>query len=354
MKLIRILAVLLLVATSRFAGAVDYFSLMDGDWFMANLWGRNSTTVSCGCNPDADGACAIIIPANAVVYIRHNVTTTCDLTIGSNATIIVQNGGTLTLAGNAGVGGTGDFIVETGGTVNVGGNFSLSGNGDVNLNGTINVNGNVSFGGSSSLCGSGNLNVGGTVTGGAPCVSITLPISLSFFNAYSVGKIVMTEWTTLSEQNNLYFTVERSSDGINYSSIGQVTGSMNSNQPISYNLKDESPLDGVSYYRLKQTDIDNNQKVFQPVVVIRNEVYLTPNLIQIQDDVSLFLNGFENKSVKVEIVEISGKVVQTIFQVVQTANEKITFNLNQSISSGLYLVYVYTADKKETLKLVVH
>src|ERR1041385_9231891 len=67
-------------------------------------------------------------------------------------------------------------------------------------------------------------------------------------------------WTTASEINNDYFSVERSEDAISYQVVGTVKGAGNSTQELYYSLKDQSPVRGINYYRLKQTDFDGHFK----------------------------------------------------------------------------------------------
>ena len=83
-----------------------------------------------------------------------------------------------------------------------------------------------------------------------------LPIDLVYFNATVVDGIVDLNWTTQSEVNNDFFTVERSNDAINFEIVVTVPGAGTSNEILYYKSTDESPMMGVSYYRLKQTDYD--------------------------------------------------------------------------------------------------
>lgn len=96
-----------------------------------------------------------------------------------------------------------------------------------------------------------------------------LPIELATFSAELVKKKVEMKWTTQAEINNDYFTVERSPDNINFEQIGTLPGSGTTSQTHDYNFTDESPLRGISYYRLRQTDFDGKTEYF-PAVVIRN------------------------------------------------------------------------------------
>lgn len=67
-----------------------------------------------------------------------------------------------------------------------------------------------------------------------------------------------------SEINNNFFTIERSVDAINWVNIGQINGAGNSNTLNHYYWIDSKPLQGTSYYRLKQTDYDGKFKYYDP------------------------------------------------------------------------------------------
>ncbi|NVO03668.1 MAG: T9SS type A sorting domain-containing protein [Bacteroidetes bacterium] len=89
------------------------------------------------------------------------------------------------------------------------------------------------------------------------CCMTPLPIELISFNTSKNGdKTVLAKWSTASETNNDFFTIERSKDAFNYDEIGQVKGAGNSNIKQDYSFVDYYPLNGINYYRLKQTDFD--------------------------------------------------------------------------------------------------
>ncbi len=87
-------------------------------------------------------------------------------------------------------------------------------------------------------------------------VNNPLPIELIHFKASNQNNQVLLEWETASETNNDFFTVERSKDGVQFESIGNVQGAGNSLRNRIYRLIDARPLSGIAYYRLKQTDFD--------------------------------------------------------------------------------------------------
>lgn len=89
---------------------------------------------------------------------------------------------------------------------------------------------------------------------------IFLPVEWLGFHAKNVNdeREVLCTWITATELNNDYFTVERSSDGESWHDIGSVPGAGNSMTMLNYDFTDRSPLPGVSYYRIRQTDYNGD------------------------------------------------------------------------------------------------
>ncbi len=98
--------------------------------------------------------------------------------------------------------------------------------------------------------------------------STPLPVELLFFNAQPEGSAVLCNWSTASEQNNDFFTVERSRNGEYFEPIGEVDGAGNAQQALNYSFLDRTPYDGLSYYRLRQTDFDGTKRLSQVVPVL--------------------------------------------------------------------------------------
>lgn len=84
-----------------------------------------------------------------------------------------------------------------------------------------------------------------------------LPVELTWFKA-SITKsgTGLLEWRTESELNNDRFEIERSENGINFTSLGSVDGSGTTNKAHDYQFEDTRPVLSLVYYRLKQVDFD--------------------------------------------------------------------------------------------------
>lgn len=87
-------------------------------------------------------------------------------------------------------------------------------------------------------------------------VSVTLPIELLNFMILPVGEKVQLKWSTSSETNNDYFTVQSSKDGISFKEVIRISGAGNSHTMLHYTAYDDNPNNGILYYRIMQTDFD--------------------------------------------------------------------------------------------------
>ena len=92
-------------------------------------------------------------------------------------------------------------------------------------------------------------------------VSSPLPIELVRFDAMPLINGVAIDWATASEHNNAGFEVQRSGDLVLWESVSEVEGLGDSQLMTTYGTLDPSPLEGVSYYRLKQIDNDGTEAI---------------------------------------------------------------------------------------------
>ncbi len=103
------------------------------------------------------------------------------------------------------------------------------------------------------------------------CNSV-LPIMLGSFNGEYDNGVVELNWTTLSEVNNDFFTLERSSNGIYFETIGIQQGSGTTLSVHEYSMSDLQPNHPVTYYKLTQTDYDGESETFPIIAVETGEV----------------------------------------------------------------------------------
>jgi hypothetical protein len=184
-----------------------------------------------------------------------------------------------------------------------------------------------------------------------------LPIELLDFSARLNGNVVNLNWTTLTETNNDYFVVERAKDNLNWESVLVVPGAGNSTSLLSYSEADREPLEGISYYRLKQVDYDGTFS-YSDIVSVLN----THN--GVMDEISIFPNpsslgivfvrlgrDFQDTPIDIRIYDLSGKLY--ISKTLEPNGSDIQLNC-EDLPPGMYLTRISSAHKEVTRKLVIH
>lgn len=96
---------------------------------------------------------------------------------------------------------------------------------------------------------------------------VVLPVTLTSFSAKAQPSGVMLNWTTATEVNNAYFEVQRSADGQSFAAIGKVQGSGTTSTGATYSFSDTRPVASLTYYRLRQVDMDGTE-AFSAVVTV--------------------------------------------------------------------------------------
>jgi len=162
-----------------------------------------------------------------------------------------------------------------------------------------------------------------------------LPIELTRFTGQQVKNQTKLEWTTASETNNSYFTIERSQNGMDFTPIKTVKGADNSNSNLNYSAMDEQPFVGINYYRLKQTDFNGQYKYSYMLSVAKDPVLsdLYPN--PTVNDVSFNFYSPSKATANIQVLDIAGRIVLTKQEDVLEGNQVINTSLNE-LERGAY------------------
>lgn len=94
-----------------------------------------------------------------------------------------------------------------------------------------------------------------------------LPVELLYFEGDNYNGFNLLRWSTASESNSDYFSIENSVDGINWKSIGIKSAAGNSNQTLYYNYTATVENHTINYYILKQVDFDGKFKIYGPISI---------------------------------------------------------------------------------------
>ena len=146
---------------------------------------------------------------------------------------------------------------------------------------------------------------------------------LIYFKAVAGSNRIVLNWTTVSEINNDYFTVEKSIDGVEFEKVEKMDGAGNSSSKLNYSIIDNYPYFGVSYYRLKQTNFDGTFSYSNMVAVeFTDEGIADFNVFPNPSEglsVNVSITAEKDKEILVEVFDINGK--KTFSKVVITDSE---------------------------------
>jgi hypothetical protein len=183
-----------------------------------------------------------------------------------------------------------------------------------------------------------------------------LPVDLLNFQARADNGAVELNWTTVTEDENDYFSIERSSNGKTFEEIGRIKGAGTSRQVKTYMFRDVSPLEGISYYRLRQTDFDGSPVSFPPVSVYTGKGLRTSRSLVIKrmDEMELQCDVYSDRigQARLSVFNILGKECFSHQVDTERGVNEIILPI-KDLPRGIYFITLYSQpENKEAVKFV--
>ena len=153
-----------------------------------------------------------------------------------------------------------------------------------------------------------------------------LPVELLDFSAYWNREVVMLRWKTASERDNDRFEIQRSTDGITFSTVGTVKGQGTTQELTEYEYPDGITQRGVFYYRLKQIDF-NGESEYSPIKYVFVDVQPV--------SATVYPNPVQNKFT----VKISGTKQPATYMLIDTMGRSFlmgTFSEKETIDISAF------------------
>lgn len=176
-----------------------------------------------------------------------------------------------------------------------------------------------------------------------------LPVTWVSFTAELKNDKAILDWSTAQETNSSHFVIEKSSDGVQFASAGTVQAAGNSFNPTNYQFTDNDPIDGISYYRLKQVDLDGNIHYsrtltiqYEAKSVIKKIINPISNAIFIQ-----FTAGVVQPGTPWKLYDMQGRLVLTRVTRSNIINEPAAL-----LKPGIYLFEIMIRGKRQVIKLI--
>lgn len=185
------------------------------------------------------------------------------------------------------------------------------------------------------------------------CQVCSLPITLLYFNGQRQNFEVVLNWATSMELNNKGFTIERSENGQTFYAIGSVEGAGNSSSFLQYQFVDKQPLSGISYYRLKQEDVDGTQS-FSTIISVSQKtssgISLFPNPAQSEVSIVL-LNSDVQGSASIRVYNVLGQEVFVTLASSEALRGGVHLELS-TLPQGTYTVKLITSNQEWVEQLI--
>lgn len=183
-----------------------------------------------------------------------------------------------------------------------------------------------------------------------------VPVTLVSFTAKVVGSGVEVNWITASELNNDYFLVEKSKDGKEFLPVRKVKGAGTTSRTSNYNIVDEKPYRGISYYRLSQTDFDGS-KTYSKVASVNvdgkdDNLKLYPNPLRSGDMLRFEYVSEREEIIKITWIDPAGNAGDKEEFHVKEGENKISFAPHFN-SKGVYIIQVQTSQGELSMRFIV-
>jgi hypothetical protein len=187
----------------------------------------------------------------------------------------------------------------------------------------------------------------------SPDNSQPVPVTLLNFVTLKQELSILLNWQTTNEINNSYFVVQKSTDGIHFLDMQQISASGSSASTHSYSAIDNQPFNGNNYYRLKQVD-NNGNYIFSKIDEVNfseiNTVQIAPNPVQ-GDNLSLIINNQNTLQTQLSITDAGGKLVLSKTLNIEAGLQTQQINI-APLSAGSYFVTITINTNKQVLKFI--
>lgn len=180
--------------------------------------------------------------------------------------------------------------------------------------------------------------------------STPLPVSYTSFTGQKEKQGNFLQWTSASESNNSFFTLEHSTTGIQFSPISKIQTKAlqgTSVTPLHYSYMHTNPSKGKNYYRLAQTDIDGKVNFNSTILLLEYSdasanISIYPN--PMNEKLYIDLQSSSANATSISILDMQGKTCKFLAIDSKEANSVINMNV-QDIADGMYILQINQGDQ---------
>ena len=178
--------------------------------------------------------------------------------------------------------------------------------------------------------------------------STPVPVKLEYFSVNKKDNTNLLNWKAACTYGNAGFVIERSNDGIRFSSIGNISATALRCQ-LPFNFTDNNPAAGKNYYRLKITDADAVSFYSKTLVVGNSKAGLEITAVA---NGSVYLNSNKQQSITMKVIAADGMIVFADRKNIAAGNNQMNLQM-KNVAKGIYTVVIYTVEGEMIIKRFV-
>jgi hypothetical protein len=196
-------------------------------------------------------------------------------------------------------------------------------------------------------------------------IESNIPVPLDLFSFTGEAKPhndILLKWTTATEKNVSLFDVQRSINNINFTTIGTVRAIGNSQMKQNYQFEDKDATDGINYYRLQVSDLDNRIS-YSPTIAILLTGIQTPQSDPSVSSLTVFPNPTKdniqvdfdmkkNALIHIQLMDISGKIVERFSRSFTEGKQSLPISIG-NLSKGIYFLKMNSDEGRGVVKKIV-
>ncbi len=201
-----------------------------------------------------------------------------------------------------------------------------------------------------------NKNYWSSVVQDSFCYEYILPVELFEFTVRRQAEDALLQWKTASEVDINYYEIEKSTDGITFSPIGQMPASGSATDVEVYEFLDTKLKEAhfsYVYYRIKivetTSEVDYSEiKSLKLRQSVEGLVSIYPNPANESVTILIYTKGTD--SGRLELLDVSGRILDAKSIEIQSGAHQFEFDLSR-LAAGMYFIRWQTSRDQMTKKI---
>lgn len=183
---------------------------------------------------------------------------------------------------------------------------------------------------------------------GTTAISGLFPVSVTSFTASAANNSNLLDWTTNTEFSSAGFSIERSTDAMNFSTIGWVSAQNLGTVISHYSFTDKQASPGKNYYRLKQIWLDGKSGYSAVIILNISGAINTINTypVPVKDHLSVEYRGTAGETISITLFNTGGMPVYSSKMLLRGSQQTIIINRTGNMNPGQYFLNISGANSK--------